>query len=146
MQHAVVYRTVTEGSARASARGKPLSEGAMPTSGSLSSTGGGPGPIRYALLARRHFDRYRTTREQLAQIALVARRHAQLNPKAVFRDALTMTDYLSARMISEPLCLYDCDPHCDGSTAIVLSHVLVCSRCTSARLDRRLGRRPIAGA
>jgi acetyl-CoA acetyltransferase len=122
VRHAVVYRTVTEGSARASARQDAGARGATPAWGSMSSTGGGPGPIRYALLARRHFDRYGTTREQLAQIALVARRHAQLNPTAIFQDALTMSDYLSARMIAEPLCLYDCDPHCDGSTAIVLSH------------------------
>src|SRR5262249_21263583 len=45
-----------------------------------------------------------------------------LNPKAVYRDPLTLADYLSAPMISDPLCLYDCDVHCDGSTAFVLSH------------------------
>jgi acetyl-CoA acetyltransferase len=33
-----------------------------------------------------------------------------------------MDDYLSSRMIAEPLCIYDCDAHCDGSTAFVLSH------------------------
>jgi acetyl-CoA acetyltransferase len=35
---------------------------------------------------------------------------------------MTMDDYLSARMIADPLCLYDCDVHCDGATAFVLSH------------------------
>src|SRR5262249_20596093 len=63
-----------------------------------------------------------TSREQLGQIALTARRHASLNPKAVFRQPLTLSEYLNARMIADPLCLYDCDVYCDGSTALVLSH------------------------
>ena len=45
------------------------------------------------------------------------------NPSAVFRDPLTLDDYLSARMISSPLCLFDCDIPVDGSTAFVVSHV-----------------------
>jgi acetyl-CoA acetyltransferase len=63
------------------------------------------------------------TREQLAQIALNGRRNAGLNPLAIFRDPLTMEDYLAARMISTPLCLFDCDVPCDGSTALIVSHV-----------------------
>lgn len=119
-QHVIVFRTVTEGSARQAAR----AGGQRPPSGTtawITPFGDGPAPIGPALLARRHFHEYGTTREQLGQIALTGRRHAQLNPKAVLRDPLTMTDYLSARMISDPLTLYDCDIHCDGSTAIVLS-------------------------
>jgi acetyl-CoA acetyltransferase len=74
------------------------------------------------MLARRHFHQYGTTREQLAQIALTARHNAGLNPKAVYRDQLTLDEYMSAPMIADPLCIYDCDVHCDGSTAFVLSH------------------------
>jgi acetyl-CoA acetyltransferase len=62
-----------------------------------------------------------TTREQLAAIALNARRNAQRNPKAVLQKDLTMDDYLSATMISDPLCLYDCDIAVDGVTAIIVS-------------------------
>ena len=119
-RHVVVYRTVTEGSARRVAR----AANRQPPSGTspwITAFGDGPAPVGYALLARRHFDEFGTTREQLAQIALTARKHAQLNPAAVMRDPLTMDDYLSARMVSDPLSLYDCDVHCDGSTAIVLS-------------------------
>jgi acetyl-CoA acetyltransferase len=118
-RHVVVYRTVTEGSARQAAR-----TGNGPPSGParwITAFGDGPAPVGYALLARRHFREFGTTREQLAQIALTARKHAQLNPVAVLREPLTMAGYLSARMISEPLSLYDCDIHCDGSTAVVLS-------------------------
>jgi acetyl-CoA acetyltransferase len=119
--HVVIYRTVTEGSARAAARQLPAPP--APVAGlSTDPFGGGPAPAGYALLARRHFHEYGTTRAQLGQIALTARRHAQLNPKAVLRSPLTLADYLAARMIDDPLCLYDCDIYCDGSTAIVLSH------------------------
>jgi acetyl-CoA acetyltransferase len=76
-----------------------------------------------ALFAQRHFIEYGTTREQMAWIALNARRNAARNPKAIYRDPLTMEDYLSARWISTPFCLYDCDVPVDGATAIVLSHV-----------------------
>ena len=68
-----------------------------------------------------HFDRYGTTREALGRIALNARANAALNPAAVYRDPLTMDDYLSARMITTPFGLYDCDVPCDGSIAIVVS-------------------------
>ncbi|HEX4291465.1 MAG TPA: thiolase family protein [Trebonia sp.] len=119
-RHVVVYRTVTEGSARHEARAgigpRPAGQAAW-----ITPFGDGPAPIGYALLARRHFHQYGTTREQLAQIALTARRHARLNPLAVMREPLELADYLSARIVSDPLSLYDCDVHCDGSTAIVLS-------------------------
>ena len=40
----------------------------------------------------------------------------------VFQE-VTLDDYLNARMIADPLCLYDCDLPCDGSTALVVSSV-----------------------
>jgi acetyl-CoA acetyltransferase len=74
-----------------------------------------------AMYAARHFHDYGTTPEQLAQIALVCRRHGALNPKALYREPLTLTDYLASRMISTPLRMLDCDVHCDASTALILS-------------------------
>jgi acetyl-CoA acetyltransferase len=74
-----------------------------------------------AMMAQRHFYEYGTTREQLAQIALNARKNAALNPKAIYRDPMTMDDYLGIRMITTPLCLYDCDVPCDGATAVIVS-------------------------
>jgi acetyl-CoA acetyltransferase len=70
------------------------------------------------------------TREQMGQIALNGRRNAALNPKAVYTAPMTMNDSLAARMITTPLCLYDCDAPCDGSTAVIVSH-----RDTAADLD-----------
>ncbi len=74
-----------------------------------------------ALYAQRHFHEYGTTREQLAQIALTARRNAALHPAAIYRDPLALDDYLAAPMISTPLCLYDCDVPVDGATALIVS-------------------------
>jgi acetyl-CoA acetyltransferase len=74
-----------------------------------------------AQYAMRHVKRFGLTREQLAQIALTDRAHAALNPRALVRQPLTMDEYLSARMISTPLCLYDCDRFTDASTVLIVS-------------------------
>jgi acetyl-CoA acetyltransferase/uncharacterized OB-fold protein len=59
----------------------------------------------------------------LAPIALTARAHAARNPDAVYREPLTLDDYLTARMISTPFGLYDCDVPCDGAIAVVVSAI-----------------------
>jgi acetyl-CoA acetyltransferase/uncharacterized OB-fold protein len=74
-----------------------------------------------AMAASQHFARYGTTREQLGAIALNARANAARNPVAIYRDPLTLDDYLEARLISTPFGLYDCDVPCDGSVAIIIS-------------------------
>jgi acetyl-CoA acetyltransferase len=123
--HVVVFRTVWESTAqmhigRAAAVSVGASEGVEGHRATTLPYGAGYS-CQGALLAQRYFHDTGTTREQLAQIALVARANAAGNPYALFREPLTMDDYLSARMISEPLCIYDCDPTVDGSIAIVVS-------------------------
>ena len=49
------------------------------------------------MMAQRHFHEFGTTREQLAQIALNARKNAALNPKAIYTDPMTLDDYLERR-------------------------------------------------
>ena len=56
----------------------------------------------YALVAQRHMQRYGTTSEQLAEIAVTMRRHASLNPAAKMRTPITVDDVLASRMISRP--------------------------------------------
>src|SRR5271166_2983440 len=75
-----------------------------------------------ALNCRRHMDLYGTSKEQLGWIALNGRRNAALNPLAVYRDPMTMADYLGARLVSTPFGLLDCDVPIDGSVAVVVSH------------------------
>ncbi|MFI0349361.1 thiolase C-terminal domain-containing protein [Actinomadura sp. 9N407] len=73
--------------------------------------------------AQRHFQRYGTTRETLGWIALNQRANAALNPAAIYRDPMTMDDYLGARPITTPFGLYDCDVPCDGAVAVIVSAV-----------------------
>jgi len=73
--------------------------------------------------ANRHMAAFGTKREHLGAIALNARRNAADNPDAIYREPLSMDDYLSARMITTPFGLYDCDTPCDGAVAFVISHV-----------------------
>src|SRR3984957_3899062 len=74
-----------------------------------------------ALHCRRHMELYGTTKEQLGWLAINSRRNAALNPRAVFRDPMTMADYLGARAVSTPFGLLDCDIPIDGSIAVVVS-------------------------
>ena len=75
----------------------------------------------YAMLAQLHMHRYGTTREHLAQVAVSARRWAQLNPEAVKRDPLTIDEVLAAPMIAEPFSARDCCLVTDGAGAIVMT-------------------------
>jgi acetyl-CoA acetyltransferase len=74
-----------------------------------------------ALNCRRHMQLYGTTKEQLGWLAINSRRNAALNPLAVFREPMTMPDYLAARPVSTPFGLLDCDVPVDGSIAVVVS-------------------------
>ena len=75
----------------------------------------------YAMAAARHMHQYGTTREQLAEVAVAARKWARLNPKAFMRDPLTVEDVLNARMVSEPLGVRDCCLVTDGGGAVVVT-------------------------
>jgi acetyl-CoA acetyltransferase len=130
-RHVLVYRTVSEGTA----------QGTGGRQGIGGAGGGGRGVPRFggflqwslpygavsavnwiAMVGQRRVHEFGLTREQLGQIALNGRRNAGLNPNAIYTEPMTMEDYLAARMISTPLCLFDCDAPCDGSTALVVSH------------------------
>jgi acetyl-CoA acetyltransferase len=130
-RHVLVYRTVSEGTA----------QGRGGRQGIGGSGGGGGGMPRFggfmqwtlpfgavsaanwiALVGQRRVHEFGLTRKQLGQIALNGRRNAALNPKAIYTEPMSMDDYLAARMISSPLCLFDCDAPCDGSTALIVSH------------------------
>jgi acetyl-CoA acetyltransferase len=74
----------------------------------------------YALAAARHMHEYGTTRRQLAEVAVSARRWAQLNPAAMLREPLSAEQVLGARMVADPLTVRDCCLVSDGAAAIVL--------------------------
>ena len=78
-------------------------------------------PSGYALMAARHMHEFGTTRRQLAEVAVAARRWAQLNPEAYARGPLTIDDVLTARMVSTPLSALDCCLVTDGGGAFVMT-------------------------
>jgi len=75
----------------------------------------------YALAAARHMHQYGSTREQLAEVAVAARKWAQLNPEAQMRDPLTIEQALAARMVADPLTVRDCCLVTDGAGAFVMT-------------------------
>jgi acetyl-CoA acetyltransferase len=74
----------------------------------------------YANVARAHMGRYGTTTEQLAGVSAKNSLHGSLNPRAQFREALTVDDVLGAPMIVEPLTRPMCSPIGDGAAAAVV--------------------------
>lgn len=74
-----------------------------------------------AVLARRYMHEYGATRDHLANVALACRRMANNNPKAtMYSRPLTREQYMAARWIAEPLCLYDNCLETDGALACVI--------------------------
>ena len=131
-RHVLVYRTVTEGSAQGTGGRQGIGG---------TGDGGGGGVPRFggfmqwslpfgavsaanwlAMVATRRMHEFGLTREQLGAVPINNRANAGLNPKAIYRDPMTMEDYLAARMITTPLCLFDCDAPCDGATVVIVSH------------------------
>jgi len=124
-RHVVVYRTVKEGSAARTAGGRPAYGSTKPVADGPMAWWlplGAVSPVCHvAPYATRYLHEYGVTREQLGWIPVTQRVHAGLNPDAVYRDPLSIDDYLGSRMISTPICLFDCDVPVDGATAIVIS-------------------------
>jgi len=125
-RHVLVFRTVAQATARARARhATVLGFDAARAMGGMSwllPYQGYSAATLYGLYAQGYFDKYGATPEQLGAIAVNGRAMAALNPKAIFRDPITIEDYLCSRMISSPLRILDCDSHVDGSTALIISH------------------------
>ncbi|MHB8463988.1 MAG: thiolase family protein [Acidimicrobiales bacterium] len=134
-RHVLVYRTIqmmggaivsADGSAPARPAPQP-SDGGSPWPSVMGDMGALLAHHAYsaanwlAMHCQRHMHLYGTTKEQLGWLAISSRRHAALNPKAVFREPMTMDDYLAARLVSTPFGLYDCDVPIDGSIAFVIS-------------------------
>ncbi len=121
--HVLCFRTVWESTAQSQRGSRAATVGQAAARESQQwNTPYGVGYSTYGGLAMaRYMYESGATREQLAQIPVVSRANAAHNPLAVYRDPLSVDDYLRARMISDPLCLYDCDVPVDGSVAVVVS-------------------------
>ncbi len=80
-------------------------------------------PGLYAMLAMAHMERYGTTVEQLAAVAVKNHANGLLNPHAQYHLKLTVEDVLSSTMVADPLHLFDCSPVTDGAAAVILTTV-----------------------
>lgn len=78
-------------------------------------------PAYYALIARAHMEKYGTTAEQMAAVAVSGRQYAELNPTAQMRTPITIEDVVNSRMIADPLHLLDCSLVSDGGSAVILT-------------------------
>lgn len=81
---------------------------------------GGANPM-YAMAARRHMERYGTTSEQLAEVAVAQRAWAAMNPLAQMRRPITVADHQSSRMVAEPFRLLDCCLVSNGGVAVIVT-------------------------
>ena len=77
--------------------------------------------VLLGLKKQRWMAEYGRPEEDFGRIALNARRWSALNPRAVMRDQLTMDDYLSSRMVADPLRVLDCDYPVNGAVATVIT-------------------------
>lgn len=124
-RHVLVFRALTESSSQATGR-RGIGQGnPAPIGGWLSwlvPMGASSAVNWAAMFARRRTHEYGETREQLGAQAVLQRGFAQHNPRALMHGTpLTIDDYLGSRMISDPLCLFDCDIPIDGAAVIVVS-------------------------
>jgi len=77
-------------------------------------------PGFWALMARRHMYEFGTTIEQIGMVAVKNHKNGALNPRARFRNIISLEDVMNSKMITDPLKLYDCCPISDGASAAVL--------------------------
>jgi acetyl-CoA acetyltransferase len=78
-------------------------------------------PAYYALVASRYMHEYGTSEADLAELAVLMRRHALMHPGAQFREAISAQDVLASKPIASPLKLLDCCPVSDGGAAFVVT-------------------------
>ncbi len=124
-RHVLCFRTVWESSFAALRLGGPGGGRSSGPSAWRAPFGALSAANWIAMNANQYLHRYGATREMLGLIALNGRANAGLNPAAIYREPMSMDDYLAARPITSPFGLYDCDVPCDGSIAVVVSDASV---------------------
>src|SRR5204863_9883654 len=78
-------------------------------------------PAYYGLVASRYMHEYGVTQEDLAEFAVLMRKHALTHPGAQFHEPISVADVLASKPVALPLKLLDCCPVSDGGAAFVVS-------------------------
>ena len=87
-------------------------------------------PGLYAMIANAHMHEYKTTREQLAAIAVKNHRNGANNPNAQFRKPVTLDQVMNSTLVADPLRLLDCSPVSDGGAAVILCSMDIAKKFT----------------
>jgi acetyl-CoA C-acetyltransferase len=90
-------------------------------------------PGLYAMMARAHMERWGTTREQLAEVAVKNHKHGSLNPHAQYRQTITVADVVRSAKVADPLNVLDCSPITDGAAAVVLADLATAKKLAKGR-------------
>lgn len=85
----------------------------------------------YAQFARAHMEKYGTTKEQFAKVAVKNHLHGSLNPHAQYQDRCTLEEVLNSPVVAEPLTRLMCSPIGDGAAAVVLTSKERAARLTT---------------
>lgn len=80
-------------------------------------------PGLYALIARAHMEKYGTTREQMALVAVKNHKNGAKNPLAQFPFEITVDSVLNSVMVADPLRILDCSPITDGAASVIICPV-----------------------
>jgi len=91
-------------------------------------------PGLYALMAKAHIEKYGTTREQLAEVAVKNHRNGALNPHSQFPMEITVDTVLRSPLVADPLRLFDCSPITDGAAAVLI---------TTVEEAKKIGKQPL---
>lgn len=81
---------------------------------------GGP-PGVFAMLTQRHMEKHGVGREAYGSVVVEQRARAGANPGAIYREPLTVEEYLAAPMVADPICLFDCVPVVAGADAVIVT-------------------------
>jgi acetyl-CoA acetyltransferase len=78
-------------------------------------------PTMFTIPVLRYLNRYGISLEQLANVAVIQREWAALNPRATFKEPITIDDVLASRMVAFPFTLLMCCPQTDGGGALIVT-------------------------
>jgi acetyl-CoA C-acetyltransferase len=96
-------------------------------------------PGLYALMARNHMEKYGTTREQLAQVAVKNHDNGSKNPLAQFPQKVTADQVIKSIMIADPLTILDCSPITDGAACAILCPAEMAKKITKKPAVKIIG-------
>jgi len=83
---------------------------------------GAGSPVQWAgMFTQRYMQQYGATEEDFGRHVVTQRHHASMNDDAIFREEITLDDYLAARYVSKPLRILDCDYPVDSGSAVIFT-------------------------